>query len=87
MAPRSWRLTCKPGAAAISAGLWLVEREAALPYEALAILAIVLLNAVMGYLQEPARPPSPARGTPACRGVATFTVVEHRPPSHNVKAM
>lgn len=38
-------------AAAISAGLWLVERESALPYEALAILAIVLLNAVMGYAQ------------------------------------
>jgi P-type Ca2+ transporter type 2C len=38
-------------AAAISAGLWLAERESALPYEALAILAIVILNAVMGYAQ------------------------------------
>jgi Ca2+-transporting ATPase len=39
-------------ATAISAGLWAYEREAALPYEAIAILAVVLLNATMGYLQE-----------------------------------
>lgn len=39
-------------AALISAGLWLVERDSALPFEALAIFAIVLLNAIMGYLQE-----------------------------------
>ena len=39
-------------ATAISAGLWLVERDAALPYEAIAILAVVLLNAVMGYIQQ-----------------------------------
>lgn len=39
-------------AAAVSAGLWLYEREAGLPYEALAILAIVILNAAMGYVQE-----------------------------------
>jgi len=38
-------------ATAISAGLWMVERDSALPYEALAILVIVLLNAVMGYVQ------------------------------------
>src|SRR3954451_14194826 len=36
----------------ISAGLWLYERETALPYEAMAIFAVVLLNAVMGYMQE-----------------------------------
>lgn len=36
----------------ISLALWLVERESALPYEALAIFAIVLLNAIMGYLQQ-----------------------------------
>ncbi len=36
----------------ISAALWLYERDAALPYEALAILAVVLLNATMGYIQE-----------------------------------
>jgi Ca2+-transporting ATPase len=35
----------------ISAGLWLYERDSALPYEAIAIFAIVLLNAVMGYIQ------------------------------------
>ena len=39
-------------ATALSAVLWLVERESALPYEAMAILAVVLLNAVMGYVQE-----------------------------------
>ena len=39
-------------ATAISAALWLLERESALPYEAIAILAVVLLNALMGYLQE-----------------------------------
>ena len=39
-------------ATGISAGLWLYERESALPYEALAIFAVVLLNAVMGYMQE-----------------------------------
>jgi Ca2+-transporting ATPase len=39
-------------ATGISAGLWLVERDSALPYEAIAILAVVLLNAVMGYLQQ-----------------------------------
>ena len=36
----------------ISAGLWLYERDSALPYEAIAIFAVVLLNAVMGYIQE-----------------------------------
>ena len=39
-------------ATAISAILWAIERDAALPYEAIAILAVVLLNATMGYLQE-----------------------------------
>ena len=39
-------------AMAISAGLWAYERTAPAPYEAIAILAIVLLNATMGYLQE-----------------------------------
>jgi Ca2+-transporting ATPase len=39
-------------AALISAGLWLLERESALPYEAIAILAVVLLNALMGHIQQ-----------------------------------
>jgi P-type Ca2+ transporter type 2C len=39
-------------ATAISATLWLIERDSALPYEAIAIFAVVLLNAVMGYIQE-----------------------------------
>jgi Ca2+-transporting ATPase len=39
-------------ATAISGGLWVLERDAALPYEAIAIFAVVLLNAVMGFVQE-----------------------------------
>jgi P-type Ca2+ transporter type 2C len=39
-------------ATAVSFGLWLVERDAALPYEAIAIFAVVLLNAAMGYTQQ-----------------------------------
>jgi len=39
-------------AACISAAIWLHERATALPYEAIAIMAIVLLNGVMGYIQE-----------------------------------
>lgn len=39
-------------AAGISAGLWFYERPSTLPYEAIAIIVIVLLNAVLGYLQE-----------------------------------
>jgi Ca2+-transporting ATPase len=39
-------------ATAISATLWFIRRESALPYEAIAILAVLLLNATMGYLQQ-----------------------------------
>ncbi len=39
-------------ATAISAGLWIIEQDTAAPYEAIAILAVVLLNAAMGFLQE-----------------------------------
>lgn len=39
-------------ATAISAGLWVYERESNLPYEAIAIFTVVILNAVMGYVQE-----------------------------------
>ncbi|MGH7391515.1 MAG: cation-translocating P-type ATPase [Candidatus Rokuibacteriota bacterium] len=39
-------------ATAMSAGLWRYERESAWPYEAMAIFAVVLLNAVMGYIQQ-----------------------------------
>ena len=35
----------------ISAVLWLYERDSALPYEAMAIFAVVLLNAIMDYIQ------------------------------------
>src|SRR5262249_10064677 len=39
-------------ATAISFILWLYERDSALPYEAIAISAVVLLNAVLGFIQE-----------------------------------
>lgn len=39
-------------AALISGALWLYERDAALPYEAIAILCIVFLNAIMGHVQQ-----------------------------------
>ena len=39
-------------AATVSGVLWWFERDSAVPYESLAILAIVLLNAVMGYVQQ-----------------------------------
>src|SRR5690348_11954520 len=39
-------------ATAISVALWLSARDTTLPYEAIAIFAIVLLNATMGYIQE-----------------------------------
>lgn len=39
-------------AAAISVGVWWHERDALLPFEALAIVAIVVLNALLGYVQE-----------------------------------
>jgi Ca2+-transporting ATPase len=39
-------------ATAVSSGMWLIERESALPYEAIAILAVVLLNASLGYAQQ-----------------------------------
>jgi len=39
-------------AAAISSVLWLIERDSPLPYEAIAIFAVVLLNAIMGFIQE-----------------------------------
>ena len=39
-------------AALVSALLWLLDRDTALPYEAIAIAAIVILNAVMGYVQR-----------------------------------
>ncbi|MFN8511159.1 MAG: cation-translocating P-type ATPase [Thermomicrobiales bacterium] len=39
-------------ATAISIGLWVYERDTPLPYEGLAILAIVLINGVLGFVQE-----------------------------------
>jgi len=39
-------------ATAISIGLWLYERDSALPYEGLVIFSIVLLNGILGYVQE-----------------------------------
>src|SRR5690606_30797522 len=39
-------------AAVISAAVWLYEFDTPLPYEAIAIITIVLLNATMGYVQQ-----------------------------------
>jgi Ca2+-transporting ATPase len=39
-------------ATAISVALWIYEHDTALPYEAIAIFAVVLLNAAMGYVQQ-----------------------------------
>ena len=39
-------------AAAISVGLWIYQDASPLPYEALAIFAIVLINATLGYVQQ-----------------------------------
>ncbi len=39
-------------ATAISAALWFVQRPSPLPYEALAILVVVVLNAILGWVQE-----------------------------------
>ena len=38
-------------ATAISAGLCVYERESNLPYEAISIFTVVMLNAIMGYVQ------------------------------------
>ena len=38
-------------ATAISAALWVIEGKSPLPYEAIAIFAVVLLNAVIGFVQ------------------------------------
>jgi Ca2+-transporting ATPase len=39
-------------ATAISVGLWVYERDTAMPYEGLTIFAIVLLNGILGHVQE-----------------------------------
>lgn len=39
-------------ATAVSVALWFVERDTALPYESIAIFAVVLLNATLGFVQE-----------------------------------
>src|SRR5205814_6628540 len=39
-------------ATAVSVVLWAYERDTALPYESIAIFAIVLLNATLGFVQE-----------------------------------
>ena len=39
-------------ATVISAVAWSLERDTGLPYESIAILSVVLLNAAMGYVQE-----------------------------------
>ena len=39
-------------ATAVSLLVWTIERESPLPYEALTILAVLLLNAALGFVQE-----------------------------------
>ena len=39
-------------AALVSAGMWLAEGDTSLPFEALAILVVVLLNALMSFVQQ-----------------------------------
>lgn len=39
-------------ATAISVAFWVIERETLLPYEAIAIFTVVLLNATLGFIQE-----------------------------------
>ncbi len=39
-------------ATGVSVVLWFFERESALPYEGIAIFSIVLLNSILGYVQE-----------------------------------
>ena len=39
-------------AAAISCAVWAVERDTGLPYEGLVIITIVLLNAILGFVQQ-----------------------------------
>jgi Ca2+-transporting ATPase len=49
---QDWLVILLLVATGISAALWAFERDAPLPYEAIAILAVVLLNATMGFIQE-----------------------------------
>ena len=56
-------------AGAISMASWAYEQDAALPYEALAIFAVVLLNATMGYVQE-------ARAEAAVAALRSMTAAE-----------
>ncbi len=55
-------------ATAISVALWATEREAALPYEAIAIFAVVLVNAMMGYVQESCGVSGCRSSRDVCRG-------------------
>lgn len=59
------------GATVVSFIVWLIEKDSALPFEALAILSIVVLNSILGYAQEagaePGRWPPSRRWRPPTR--------------------
>ena len=56
-------------AAAISIGLWIYEGDTPLPYEGLVILAIVIINGVLGFVQE-------ARAEQALAALQAMTVTQ-----------
>jgi Ca2+-transporting ATPase len=68
-------------ATVVSFAAWWIEREAPLPYEALTILAIVLLNGVLGFAQESRADPSSLRGIPGMDGFPLQEELRSRRPS------
>jgi len=64
-------------ATAISTAVWVYERGSTLPYEAIAIFAIVLLNALMGYVSRKVIPITRGkRNTPPFPGLRDMLTLE-----------
>ena len=76
------------GAVVVSLAVWLIESSHGVPFETLAIVLIVLLNAVLGYIQEERA----ERAVAGLRGMTTTTVAVlrderlRRVPSKEVEA-